>query len=68
MNPNVGDLFQTSDIRVKDTDKARIFDIVFNGYAKSRKEILEKFHFRPTVLTNAVRELIADGLIIEEKK
>ena len=67
MIPNMGELFQTSDIRVKDTEKARIFDIVFNGQAKSRKEILEKYRFRPTVLTNSVRELIADGLITEEK-
>jgi len=68
MNQIVGELFQTSDIRVKDADKARIFDIVFNGYAKSRKEILEKHHIRPTVLTSAVRELLADGLIKEEKR
>jgi len=68
MNQIVGELFQTSDIRVKDADKARIFDIVFNGYAKSRKEILEKYHIRPTVLTNAVRKLPAVGLLMEEKK
>ena len=68
MNPSMGGLFQKSDVRVKDADKAQIFDIVFNGYAKSRKEILEKYRFRPTVLTNAVRELIEDGLIVEEKK
>jgi transcriptional regulator of PTS gene len=68
ITPISADLFKTNDIRVKDVEKAKIFDIIFNEYAKSRKAILEKFHFRPTVLTNAVRELIEDGFVTEEKK
>ncbi|MDX9826939.1 MAG: ROK family protein [Spirochaetia bacterium] len=60
--------FRTSDIRVKDADKAKIYDILFHGEAKSRKELLDRFKFRPTVLTLAIRELLEDGLITEEAK
>jgi transcriptional regulator of PTS gene len=65
MLPNMVERFQTSDIRVKDADKAQIYEILFHGEARSRKELLEKFKFRPTVLTLAVRELLDDGLITE---
>lgn len=65
MLPNMVERFQTNDIRVKDADKAQIYERLFHGEAKSRKELLEKFKFRPTVLTLAIRELLDDGLITE---
>ena len=68
MLPNMIERFKTSDIRVKDADKAQIYDILFQGEAHSRKELLEKFKFRPTVLTLAIRELLEDGLITEGAK
>jgi transcriptional regulator of PTS gene len=68
MLPNMIERFQTSDIRVKDADKARIYEIVFKGEARSRKELLDKYKFRPTILTPAIRELLEDGLLIEEDK
>ncbi|MEW6549483.1 MAG: ROK family protein [Spirochaetota bacterium] len=68
MLPNMVERFQTSDIRVKDADKARIYELLFRGEAKSRKELLDKYKFRPTVLTMAIRELLDDGLVTEEDR
>jgi transcriptional regulator of PTS gene len=68
MLPNMVEHFRTSDIRVKDADKAKIYDILFHGEAHSRKELLDRFKFRPTVLTLSIRELLEDGLIVEEAK
>ena len=68
MIPESDELFQVNDIRVKDREKAFIFDLLFRGKAKSRKEILAVYRLRPTVLTEAVKELLADGLVLEEKR
>lgn len=68
MLPNLVERFRPSDIRVKDADKAQIYDILFHGEAHSRKELLDRFKFRPTVLTLAIKELLEDGLITEESK
>lgn len=68
MLPNLVERFRPSDIRVKDANKAQIYDILFHGEAHSRKELLDRFKFRPTVLTLAIRELLKDGLITEEAK
>ena len=65
MLPNMVERFRTTDIRVKDADKAEIYEILFHGKARSRKELLDRYRFRPTVLTPAIRELLEDGLIVE---
>jgi transcriptional regulator of PTS gene len=51
--------------RVKDHEKFFIYDALRTGRVKSRKEIQSQFDMRPGTITNAVRELIEDRLIIE---
>ena len=67
MTPGLGEFLLSGNVRVKDANKAFIFDLVLYGDECSRKKILDIYHLRPTVLTNAVRELLEDGLVIERK-
>jgi transcriptional regulator of PTS gene len=53
--------------RVKDHEKFFIYDALRTGSVKSRKEIQSRFDMRPGTITNAVRELIEDRLIIENE-
>jgi transcriptional regulator of PTS gene len=51
--------------RVKDWEKARIYQEVCIKPGSSRKSISEKFGFRPTTVSFAVQELIQDRLVRE---
>jgi predicted NBD/HSP70 family sugar kinase len=51
--------------RVKDWEKARIYQEVCVEPGLSRKSIAQKFKLRPTTVSFAVQELIHDGLVRE---
>ncbi|MBN2552854.1 MAG: winged helix-turn-helix domain-containing protein, partial [Spirochaetales bacterium] len=51
--------------RVKDWEKARIYQEICVDSGSSRKSIAEKFKLRPTTVSFAVQELIQDGLVQE---
>ena len=51
--------------RVKDWEKARIYQEICVEPGSSRKSIAERFKLRPTTVSFAVQELIQDGLVQE---
>ena len=61
------ELFKLNGIRVKDQNKALIYDLILNAKVRSRKDILKGYHIKPNILTKAVKELLIDGLIYEDK-
>lgn len=51
--------------RQKDREKARIFRVISDRTAVTRKQIAELLGSRPTTVSNVVQELIGDRLVIE---
>ncbi|GAB4367655.1 MAG: ROK family protein [Spirochaetales bacterium] len=51
--------------RLKDQDKALIYQEICTTPRCSRKTIIRKLHIRPTTVSKIVRELIEDGLVQE---
>jgi transcriptional regulator of PTS gene len=55
--------FTLSGDRVKDYEKEAVFHIIKNSHPVSQKQILGSFSIRPADLSNAIKELLQDGLI-----
>lgn len=51
--------------RLKDQDKAQIYQEICTTHRCSRKAIIRKLSIRPTTVSKIVRELIEDGLVEE---
>jgi len=51
--------------RLKDKDKARVYQEICTTSRCSRKTIIQKLRIRPTTVSKIVRELIEDGLVEE---
>lgn len=51
--------------RLKDLEKAQIFQTISDAGTITRKEIAAQVRSRPTTVSNVVQELIADRLVVE---
>lgn len=56
-------IFEPSGCRVKDQDKASVFQIIQTHAPISQKQILDTYSLRPGDLSGSIKELVADGLI-----
>lgn len=54
-------VFVPSHDRVKDQVKETVFRIIQRNNLMSQKQILDSIKIRPTDLSNAIKELLADG-------
>ncbi|GEM_PF-3916013 len=60
---SVDRIFEPSNCRVKDQEKASVFRIIQGHFPISQKQILETYKLRPGDLSGSIKELAADGLI-----
>ena len=59
-------VFVPSHDRVKDQVKETVFRIIQRNNLMSQKQILDSIKIRPTDLSNAIKELLADRMILKE--
>ncbi len=55
-------------MRLKDTQKAKVFETILSKSGISRKNLANTLQFRPIDITRYVTELVEDGLVLEERK
>lgn len=68
LNLNIYSIHENSNYRVKDKEKALVFNTLWLEEAYSRKTIAEKLGFRPITVSIIIRELLEDDLIYEVSK
>ena len=52
--------------RIKDLNKAQIYDMICRRSVTSRKELVAETEIRPSTISEMVQQLITDGLVIEK--
>ena len=64
---NVADYFEHHGYRVKDQEKARVFEAIYAAEHTSRKRLFQELQIRPNSVTEAVQQLVGDRLVVEEE-
>lgn len=59
-------VFLPSSHRVKDLEKENVFRLIQKGKSISQKEILDVYKIRPADLSGAIKELLADRMIVRD--
>lgn len=62
----MNEVFAGPEYRIKDREKARLFQVIQDYGPISQKQIIGKHNFRPVELSNGIRELEEDRLIVLE--
>lgn len=60
-------LFEQSGYRVKDREKARVFEAILSEGSTSRKRLFHQLQLRPNSVSNSVQQLLIDGLVAEQE-
>lgn len=59
--------FEQGGYRVKDREKARVFEAILSEGSTSRKRLFHQLQLRPNSVSNSVQQLLADGLVAEHQ-
>jgi transcriptional regulator of PTS gene len=65
MLKNIQNIHESTRCRIKDFEKALIFQYIYEGNAVTRKQLAESLRLRPTTVSNVVQELVSDNLVFE---
>ncbi len=65
MLKNIQNIHESTRCRIKDSEKALIFQHIYEGNAVTRKQLAESLRLRPTTVSNVVQELVSDNLVFE---